>query len=206
MKDSLQVIKSQTQSVYQDRARAFDRQRGRSGLENAWLNRFVVDLPNAGKILDLGCGSGEPVSAYLIDKGFGLTGIDYAASMIDIARQRFPDHDWSVGDMRNQLPGRQFHGLVSWNGFFHLSPDEQRRALPQMAAAVLPGGNILLTVGPAEGEVTGTVDGAAVYHASLNPAEYRQLLQEAGFKTVRFQAEDPDCGHHSVLLAIDMQH
>ncbi|MEP1209700.1 MAG: methyltransferase domain-containing protein [Rhizobiaceae bacterium] len=205
MKDQLYRIKSQTQSVYQDRARAFDIQRGRSGMEHAWLERFVVSLPKAGAILDLGCGSGEPVSAYLINKGFHLTGIDYAAAMIDMARQRFPDHGWLVQDMVDPLPDRQFNGLISWNGFFHLSPEEQRHALPQFAAAVLPGGNLLLTVGPAEGEITGTVDGAPVYHASLDPAEYRDLLLAAGFATIEFQAEDPDCGLHSVLLALDKQ-
>ena len=61
MKDQLHRIKSQTQSVYQDRERAYDIPRGRSGMEHAWHDRFVVSLPKAGTILDLGCGSGEPV-------------------------------------------------------------------------------------------------------------------------------------------------
>ena len=201
MDDQLKGIHQQTQAVYQDRARAFDQQRGRSGMEQGWLDRFAAGLPQAGTVCDLGCGSGEPVSAYLISKGFELYGIDYAAAMIDMAQSRFPNHSWQVRDMRDPLLVDRYDGIVSWDGFFHLAPDEQRAALPNFAAAVRRGGNLLLTVGPHAGEVTGFVDGAEVYHSSLAPEEYRAILTAVGFSEIEFQAEDPDCGGHSVLLA-----
>ena len=47
----------------------------------------------------------------------------------------------------------------------------------------------------------GTVDGRAVYHASLSPAEYASRLEAVGMRVRRFVAEDPDCGHRSVWLA-----
>ena len=201
MDERLKSIHQQTQSVYQDRARAFDKQRSRSGMEHVWLDRFVDGLPRGGEICDLGCGSGEPVSAYLISKGFKLSGFDYAATMIELAQSRFPNHSWQVRDMRDPLLLDRYDGLISWDGFFHLAPDEQRAALPNFAAAVRRGGNLLLTVGPNASEVTGFVDGAEVYHSSLAPEEYRTILMALGFAEIEFQAEDPNCGGHTVLLA-----
>ena len=201
MKVPMQLIKQQTQSVYQNRARDFDQERSRSLMEKSWLDSFLIDLPRGGSILDLGCGSGEPIGAHLIQQGFALTGIDYASAMIDIARERFPGQNWLVHDLREPVPGGPFDGVVSWNGFFHLSPDEQVLALPTIAAQVKIGGNLMLTVGHEMGEVTGTVAGETVYHASLAPEQYHAALSEVGFSDIHFQAQDPECGYHSVVLA-----
>jgi hypothetical protein len=103
--------------------------------------------------------------------------------------------------MRHLETGSIFDGIISWDGFFHLSQSEQRLLLPKLAAMLRPGGIMLLTVGPVQGEVTGTVAGQTVYHASLSPREYRQLLSRSGMDAITFQAEDPLCGYHSVLMA-----
>ncbi len=205
MNPRMQTIKQQTRSVYQDRARDFDKERSRSLMEKPWLDRFMCGLPKGGNILDLGCGSGEPIAAYLIQQGFRLIGVDYAAAMIDIAKQRFPGHIWMVQDLRQPVEGQKFDGVISWNGLFHLSPEEQRQALPMLAQSVESGGNLMLTIGDREGEVTGTVAGAKVYHASLEPTEYQTALSQAGFSEIEFQAQDPKCGFHSVLLAKNKQ-
>jgi hypothetical protein len=63
------------------------------------------------------------------------------------------------------------------------------------------GGSLLLTVGPKDGEVDGTVGSKPVYHASLSPAEYATILQEQGLRLTGFPAEDPECNRHSVLMA-----
>ena len=44
--------------------------------EKSWVDRFLVLLPPQASILDLGCCSAAPIARYLIDKGFGLTGVD----------------------------------------------------------------------------------------------------------------------------------
>ena len=73
--------------------------------------------------------------------------------------------------------------------------------VPRFAAHLAPGGALLFTAGPEAGEAMGTVEGAAVYHASLAPAEYAARLEAAGLDVRAFVAEDPDCGGHSVWLA-----
>jgi trans-aconitate methyltransferase len=197
----LKLARDETQSVYQNRARLWDKGRDRSLAERHWLERFCAAIDHSGHVLDLGCGTGEPVSAYFLARSFQLTGIDYAPAMIEIARKRYPRGHWQVNDMRHLETGSIFDGIISWDGFFHLSQSEQRLLLPKLAAMLRPGGIMLLTVGPVQGEVTGTVAGQTVYHASLSPREYRQLLSRSGMDTITFQAEDPLCGYHSVLMA-----
>jgi SAM-dependent methyltransferase len=36
--------------------------------ERAWLDRFTALLPRSAAILDIGCGSGEPIAQYLTDR------------------------------------------------------------------------------------------------------------------------------------------
>jgi trans-aconitate methyltransferase len=121
--------------------------------------------------------------------------------MLHIARTRWPDGDWRVADMRRLDLGQTFAGIVGWDSFFHLTPDEQRAAIPTLADHLDPGGLLMVTVGPDASEVTGTVGGEEVYHASLSPAEYAFVLERAGMRLTAFMAEDPHCDRHSVLMA-----
>ncbi len=59
----------------------------------------------------------------------------------------------------------------------------------------------MFTSGPAYGEAIGSFAGERLYHASLDPAEYRALLAENGFAVVAHAVEDPGCGGHTVWLA-----
>jgi SAM-dependent methyltransferase len=191
----------QIRAVYDRQAEAFDKARSRTLFEARWLTRFGDALPKGGRVLDLGCGAGEPISAWLIAEGFQLTGVDFAENMLAIARARWPDGDWRVGDMRALDIPEQFDGMIAWNSFFHLTPDEQRATLPRLAKLLRPGGLLMVTVGPRAGEITGDVGGEDVYHASLSPAEYATLLEAHGLLLTTFVAEDPSCGDLTVMMA-----
>ena len=121
--------------------------------------------------------------------------------MLDIARARWPDGDWRQADMRALDLDQVFDGIIAWNSLFHLRPDEQRTCLAHLARHLAPGGSLLITVGPKAGEVTGTVGGETVYHASLSPAAYATCLEDNGLRLTGFLAEDPDTNAHSVLMA-----
>ena len=151
-------------------------------------------------MLDLGCGSGEPVGGWLLKNGFAVTGVDVAPGMIALARAAHPGAEWIVADMRELSELGRFDGILSWDGSFHLSRDEQRRALPQFAALLRPGGTMMLTVGPDDGEVTGTVGEETVYHASLSRDEYAALLEPL-FATVSHDPFDSDPDGRHILLA-----
>lgn len=190
-----------TRAVYDEQAALYDAQRSRALFEARWLARFSACLRPGGRVLDLGCGAGEPIAQWFIGEGFVLTGVDFSPAMLEIARRRWPDGDWRQADMRDLDLGERFDGIVAWDSFFHLTQEEQRVTLGHMARHLAPGGSLLVTVGPRAGEVTGQVGGKPVYHASLSPAEYVTLLERHGLRLTGFLAEDPDCDSHSVMMA-----
>ncbi|MFZ0458506.1 MAG: class I SAM-dependent methyltransferase [Rhodoplanes sp.] len=187
--------------LYERQAHNWDADRGRSLFEKPWLDRFAALLPPGASILDIGCGSAEPIGRYLIEEGFHLAGVDSSPTLIALCRARFPTQNWTVADMRTLALGQTFHGLIAWDSFFHLSHAHQRRMFPIFRTHSKPGAALLFTTGPAHGETIGSCRGEALYHASLSAAEYRTLLAANGFAVVRSVAEDPDCGRHTVWLA-----
>ncbi len=179
--------------LYRRHALAWAADRGTALREQAWLDRFVAPLPHNPSILDLGCGSGDPIARYLIGRGCRLTGVDSSPEMIALCAGKFPDHDWRVGDMRGLAPGPAFDGVVAWDSFFHLSHADQRGMFPLFRALVRPGGTLMYTSGTSHGVAMGTCNGEPLYHASLDPAEYRALLVASGFAVREHVVQDPSC-------------
>ncbi|MGX1788130.1 class I SAM-dependent DNA methyltransferase [Bosea sp. NPDC055332] len=188
-------------SLYQRHAAAYDQQRGRRLLEAHWLDRFLSLLPANPSVLDIGCGMGEPIARHLIERGCAVTGIDSSESLIALCRGRFPQQSWQVADMRELALDLRFDGLIAWDSFFHLRPDDQRRMFPLFREHANNGAALLFTSGPGHGEAIGRLEGEPLYHASLDPAEYRVLLAANGFAVVEHVVEDEDCGGHTIWLA-----
>ena len=186
--------------IYDRHAETWDRERGRNLVERTWLDSFLSLVRPGGAILDVGCGSAEPIGRYLMDAGHPVVGIDASPNMIAICRQRFPAGDWRVADMRALDLGQVFDGIVAWDSFFHLSREDQRRVLPLLANHAALAAALLFTSGLADGVATGNYHGEPLHHASLDPQEYRALLARSGFEVVAHATQDPHCGGHTVWL------
>ncbi len=187
--------------LYQRHAAAWVRNRGDRLTEGVWLDRFLALSPKGRRVLDLGCGSGSPIARYLIGQGCAVTGVDGSAELIAVCEAAFPAHTWRVGDMRLAELDQTFDGVLAWDSLFHLDHDDQRRMFDVFSRHCAPHAALMFNSGPAQGEAVGAFEGEALYHASLDPAEYRSLLAEHGFEVVRFTPEDPACGGRSVWLA-----
>lgn len=187
--------------LYEETAALWDKARGRDLMEANWLARFASLLPAGGEILDLGCGMGEPIAAWLAMQGFGVTGVDSSPSLLALAKDRLPDQHWIVGDMRHVDLGRCLDGVIAWHSFFHLAPDDQRAMFPRFAAHLRTGGALMFTSGPQAGEAIGEWQGEPLYHASLSPEEYERLLAANGLAVIAQERDDPTCGGATVWLA-----
>lgn len=186
--------------TYEKVACGFDRLRDRSLFEAGWIARLLALAPGK-RVLDLGCGTGRPIAQHLIAAGAQVTGVDGAAAMLALFRQHVPQAEAVLADMRGLRLGRRFDAILAFDSFFHLSPADQRAMFATFAAHAAPAAALLFNTGHEAGEPIGAVDGAPVYHASLEPAEYRILLQEAGFEVVDFVPQDATCAGRSVWLA-----
>jgi SAM-dependent methyltransferase len=186
---------------YERHAYAFDAERSRSLFEKGWLERFTALVPAGGHILDLGCGMGEPIARYFVERGFSVTGIDASPAMIALCRARLPNQDWQTADMRELALKTLFGGVLAWDSFFHLSPDDQRGMFTIFRNHAAPAAPLMFTAGPDHGEAIGNLWNEPLYHASLAPHEYRSLLKNHGFAVVDHAVEDPGCDKRTVWLA-----
>lgn len=187
--------------LYERHAHDFNRERGRTLNEKKWLDRFVSYVRPSGVILDLGCGMAEPIASYLLNLGYQVVGVDSSPTMVQLAQARFPASEWIVADMRQLELGRRFDGILAWDSFFHLRPDEQRSMFSRFASHAAPGAPLMFTSGTAYGEAIGSCCGEPLYHGSLDREEYERLLAANGFDVLAYQANDPECGEHTVWLA-----
>jgi len=189
--------------LYQRQAAAWARARAREShlYERGWLDRFCGLLPPGGAILDIGCGSGQPIAEYLSDRSFPITGVDSAPEMVRLFQERLPVQEAIVADMRALSLSRAFSGILAWDSFFHLNHDDQRGMFPIFRAHAATHAALMFTSGPAHGEAVGQLEGEPLYHASLAPTEYGQLLDRHGFEVVASVAQDPSCGGRTVWLA-----
>jgi SAM-dependent methyltransferase len=188
--------------LYERHAEVWDRdRRPELVVERAWIERFVALLPMGGSVLDMGCGSGQPIARHLVACGFEIFGVDSSPTLIEKCRARFPGEEWLHADMRTLSLERKFQGLIAWDSFFHLSHDDQRAMFPVFKKHAAESAPLLLTTGPEHGEAIGSYEGEPLYHASLSTGEYKALFEAHGFRLLAYKMEDPHCGQHTVWLA-----
>src|SRR4029077_6678036 len=84
--------------VYHRTARAWALDRVNRLSEGACLDRFRGLLPAGASVLDIGCGSGEPIARYLVAQGCNVTGVDSSPELIALCNASFPDLSWHVAD------------------------------------------------------------------------------------------------------------
>jgi SAM-dependent methyltransferase len=186
---------------YERHARAWDadRQAG-TGTERIWLERFADRLEPGAHLLDLGCGPGKPVAAFMVERGFKITGVDSSPTMIAISRERLPDQTWIVADMRKLALDQKFDGILAWDSFFHLDAEDQRRMFAVFTRHAGDGALLMFNAGPAAGEAIGDYRGDPLFHASLAPGEYQSLLARHGFEILDHAVNDPEAGGRTVWL------
>src|SRR5439155_20100461 len=79
------------------------------------FTRFVI--PPGSSVLELGSGTGELLAALKPREGVG---VDISPGMVEVARKRFPDLEWIVGDAEAASPGRTFDYVVMSDLLGHL--------------------------------------------------------------------------------------
>lgn len=117
-------------------------------LANGWRPSFDYCLAlaqDATSVLDLGCGTGELAAAFA--QNCTVTGVDPAAAMLEIARQR-PGGDkvkWVEADARSLRLDTHFDLVLLTGHAFQvfLTDDDQYAALATIAAHLTPNGRFI---------------------------------------------------------------
>ncbi len=170
---------------------------------NACIAEFAKLLKPGSKILDIGCGTGYPVAAWLDGHGFEVTGIDISEKMIEKAKTLSLIHAcFFVQDFLDLKTEEKFDAVIAFDSLWHIEYSRQRELYGRVAALMNPGGFFLFTHGKRDGEVTGIMYETEFYYSALDRAEVHRLLGESGLEILSSieDYEEASTGDRELLI------
>ena len=121
---------------------------GDPGVRHAWAELMADVVPTAGRMLDVGCGTGS-LSVLAAEQGHGVTGIDSSAQMLARAGAKAVRHGVSVdfvrGDAADPPAVGPFDAVLARHVVWAL--DDPAAALELWVQLVVPGGRLVLIEG-----------------------------------------------------------
>jgi SAM-dependent methyltransferase len=175
-----------------------------SGRPNGQLVAEVADLP-PGTALDAGCGEGGD-ALWLTGRGWRVTAVDFSTVALERAAEHAADLglsvEWLPADLRSWLPPASYD-LVSTQ-FLHIPPEPRRAVFRRLAAAVAPGGTLLVVGHDASDMAAGVrrprtpefFFSAAEVASDLDPAEWEVVTTD-----IRQRGGLDHEGGHSTVVA-----
>ena len=184
-----------------DQAYWDERYRSQASLWSHEPNRHLVSEASGlspGTALDAGCGEGAD-AIWLAGQGWQVTALDVSSVALERAaanaaaagEQLAGRIDWQQADLTSYDPGRDRFDLVS-SQYLHLPPGQREPLFQRLAAAVRPGGTLLIGAHhpsdlhttirrPKQPELFFTGDEIA---ALLDPAHWQIVTNAAPERTV----------------------
>jgi SAM-dependent methyltransferase len=164
-----------------------------------------------GSALDVGCGEGAD-ALWLAGRGWKVTGTDISTVALKRAAKQGElqglDVDWQQVDLLAEPPMPRSYDLVSVH-FLQLPPDKRRDLYAHLAAAVVPGGT-LLVVGHHPEDMLAVMGRTNLYEmmftaeeiaAELDPQAWKVLVVDARPRTAKHPEGREVTIRDTVLLA-----
>ena len=105
------------------------------------VGKVKMDLEPGSKVLDLGCGTGK-TTAFLLKRGWDVTGLDFSPSAISHCISVFGDKaKFTIAECdRMPFPENYFDAVVAVHILEHLDETQLRDTVKEVARVLVPGG------------------------------------------------------------------
>jgi len=157
---------------------------------------FTGKLPEKGKVLDLGCGTGLPYARCLVEKGFDIVGVDLSEDMVKVASKNVPEASFVQLSMNEITYRDAFDGVVSCFSMLLLPPDLFKETASRIHSALVEGGLFYLSLNEPAGisddpdsDVFVDIMGQDMYSRAYTVEEIESVFQPLGFSLVRFNRD-----------------
>jgi len=193
MQTKLPVDKS---NGYEEIATIFMKGRGIAvnGIGASFVHKWAKTLPLHSSVLDLGCGTGIPVSKVLIEQGMTVYVIDASPRLVKAFQQNFPNAPVACEPVEDSLFfNRKFDAIIAWGLLFLLPKEVQQLVIQKAANALQPGGKLLFTSTLKKNDWTDAMTGRL--STSLGAEKYRESLIAAGLSLME-EFEDEGENHY----------
>jgi|SRR5215204_2756092 len=164
---------------------------------------LILDrLAPGSRVLDLGCGTGQPIALHLAERGFRVVCVDESEKMLEIARRVVPVAEFVRADMCELNLDGGFAAAVAWDSVFHVGRERHREIFRKLYGLLDPGGWLLLSAGGTGHEgFTSEMYGHTFFYSAHEPAETLRLLSEEGFTVELCEEDDPSSRGHIAIVA-----
>lgn len=141
-------------------------------------------LPPQAALLELGCGSGHPITRVLVDAGHTVYGVDASPTLVAAFRRHLPGVAVACEAVEDSaFFHRSFDAVLSWGLWFLLPGAVQLELLRRVATVLRPGGRLLFT---APSQAISWLDAMTGEESrSLGAETYRATLSAVGVSVVR---------------------
>jgi SAM-dependent methyltransferase len=154
----------------------------------SWLDELDRRLEDGARVLDLGCGNGEPAGRMLAPR-HRYTGVDLSAEQLARARALIPRGELLHGDFTKlDFSAQSFNAVVSVYVFNHVPRAELPPLLQRIEEWLTPAGFLLASFGCSgfEGVEDGWL-GVPMFFASYTEDETLDLVRAAGLELERHE-------------------
>ena len=174
--------------IYDEFAETYDKNRGLFDMTEVFDSFYEHLGIKKGKLLDMGCGAGEPFPRFFIDRGWTVTGVDFSKRMLELASKYIPEMKTICADMREVEFGlSQFEAITATYSLFHIPCNDQTALFKKFYRWLCPKGKALFTY--ATKEYTGSEEfdgykefmGQELYYSHKSPGKLYADLEKIGF-------------------------
>jgi ubiquinone/menaquinone biosynthesis C-methylase UbiE len=189
------------ESGYNQIAQDYHNQRDRFKNDDI-LHSFAARLPSGGRLLDVGCGAGIPVTRFLVNSGFSVTGVDISTAMLQLARLHVPEARLLRMDMRGLgFKPASFAGIAAFYSFFHVPKEEHYPVLARFHRLLQPDGLLLFCSGVTAWEGVESFHGTQMFWSHPGHEVTRQLVTRSGFELILSEVREAGGEKHYWVMA-----
>jgi len=188
------IVESGYDAIAERYADALRRGRGPQTFFRRFLDHVLELIPDAGTVLDLGCGAGL-ITAELATRA-RVVAVDISAAQLELASGNAPSAAFVRADMTDvAFEPRSFDGVVAFWTLIHVRRELHAGILGRIHGWLRPGGFLAGTFGCGDNpaQVEERFYGAPMYWSHFDADTNRRLFRDAGFELVQAdEIEDED--------------
>ena len=139
-------MKNNLQAIYNGFAKSYEENRGffdSSQILDSFYSQLALEQ---GQLLDLGCGAGEPVARYFVNRGWSVTGVDFSERMLELAASYVPEMETMHADITEvKFEASRFNAITASYSLFHVAASEHVTLFEKIHQWLQPDGKALFT-------------------------------------------------------------